>query len=97
MPLLDRQTLKLGRKQSFLLYGTTMYTDNADMAHIKLGSQYYGKNAQHAFDVMLKRKDRFDFYPCVADAPLGTSDRTCHKFIAETVRMIFVQTSLNAW
>ena len=28
---------------------------------------------------MLKRKDRLDFYPCVADAVLGTSDHACHK------------------
>ena len=46
-------------------------------------SSQYAKNAQRAFDASLKCKDRIDFYPCVADAPVDTSDRTCHKFIAE--------------
>ena len=46
-------------------------------------SSQYGKNMRHAFDATLKRKDRIDFYPCIADAPVDASDRTCHKFIAD--------------
>ena len=32
---------------------------------------------------MPKHKDRIDFYPCVTDAALDTSDFTRHKFVEE--------------
>ena len=41
-------------------------------------------------DTMLKCKDRIDIYPCIADAPVDVSDRTCHKFIAEISCVIIV-------
>ena len=64
--------------------------------HVKPSSQY-GKNARRAFDATLKRKDRIDFYPCVADAPVDASDRTCHKFIADISFVIIVRNPLDAW
>ena len=60
-------------------------------------SSLCAKNARCAFDAMLKRKDRIDFYPYVADAPVDASDRTCHKFTAEISCVIIVRNSLDAW
>ena len=59
-------------------------------------SSQYGKNARRTFDAMLKHEDRIDFYPCVADAPVDASERTCHKFIAEISCVIIVQNPLDA-
>ncbi len=67
-----------------------------DVAIFKPSSQY-AKNARCTFDATLKRKDRIDFYPCIADAPVDASDRTCHKFIAEISCVIIVRNSLDAW
>ena len=50
-----------------------------------------------AFDATLKCKDRIDFYPCVADTPVDTADRTCHKFIVEISCVVIVQNPLDAW
>ena len=63
---------------------------------VRLDSQY-DENARHALDTMLKRKDRLDFYPCVADAVLDASDHAYHEVIAEIVFMIFAQKPLDAW
>ena len=51
----------------------------------------YDNNTWQAFDTTLKRMDRLDFHPCVKDEVLGMSDHACHKFMAETVFMIFIQ------
>lgn len=40
------------------------------------------QNAQRTFDAPLQRKDRIDFYPCIADTPADTSDSICHKFVS---------------
>ena len=54
--------------------------------YFKFGSKY-GKNVQREieFDATFKCKDRLDFYPYVADAPLNMSDPTCHKFYSGNV------------
>lgn len=49
----------------------------------------------HTLDAMLKCKNRLDFYPYVADVPLGASDRTCLKFILEKFAWIFVRNPLS--
>ena len=48
-------------------------------------------------DAMLKRKDRLDFYPCVADTVFHASDHTCDNFVAEIVFVGFIQQLLDAW
>ena len=46
---------------------------------------------------MLKRKDRLNFYPYVADTVLDESGHTHHNFIVEIDFIIFIQKPLDAW
>ena len=57
-------------------------TNKNQVGRVKVGSQY-DASARHARDVMPKRKDKIDFYPCIADTALDASDFTWHKFVVE--------------
>ena len=48
-------------------------------------------------DATLKCKDRLDFYPCVTDSVLDTSDHASREVTVEIVLKTFTQNLLDAW
>lgn len=82
--------------QYYLIFATIIVLSPAPLIQIRPSSQY-DKNTYHALDAMLKCKDKLDFYHCIADALLGTSDRSCHESIMEKNFMIFIQKSVNVY
>ena len=62
-------TLTVLCKSPLSLLGGYVFESPAIITSSVKPSSQYGKNARRAFDAMLKRKDRINFYLCIADAP----------------------------
>lgn len=55
------------------------------MKFLAIGLVHNMMKMHEALDATLKRKDKLDIYPGVADARLDTSDHDCYRFIVNVV------------